>query len=225
MYTGVVGMAVTLAEEIMLLSLDDESGSVKQRQAAGWAVSGGILLELVMVGRVSVADKHVELTDTTPTGDRLLDSRTALIEAWLGGRKRRRVTEWLTKDQAKAVGAALESLCERGLVVEEKHKALGVFPIRRYPEADGATEAELRARLRAVVLRGAEPDARTAGLIALIHSAKLHRLALPDSPPKQVVARMAEVAAGQWAAEGIRAAVRDVQAAMVAATVATAAAV
>jgi hypothetical protein len=214
-------MAITLAEEIMLLSLDDESGSVKQRQAAGWAVAGGILLELVLAERVSVAGKYLELADTTPTGEHLLDSRTALIKTWMRGRSKRRVTEWLTKDQAKAVRAALESLCERGMVVEEKRKALGVFPIRRYPEADGAVEGELRERLRAVVLDGAEPDMRTAGLIALIHSAKLHGLAFPDGPREQVAARMAEVAAGQWAAESVRAAIRDMQAAMVAVTLVT----
>ncbi|MEJ8642703.1 GPP34 family phosphoprotein [Streptomyces sp. MS1.HAVA.3] len=214
-------MAITLAEEIMLLSLDDESGSAKQRQAAGWAVAGGILLELVLAERVSVAGKHLELVDTAPTGDALLDGRTALIESWMAGRGKRRVTAWLTKDQSKAVTAALESLCRRGVVVEEQHKALGVFPIRRYPEADGAVERELRERLRAVVLDGVEPDTRTAGLIALIHSAKLHRLAFPDGDRKQVVSRMKEIAAGQWAAESVRAALRDMQAAMVAATVIT----
>ncbi len=147
-------MAITLAEEIMLLSLDDESGSAKQRQAAGWAVSGGILLELVLAGRVSVAGKYLELTDTTPTGDQLLDSRTALIEIWLRGRSKRRVTEWLTKEQPKAVAAALESLCKRGVVVEEKHKAFGVFPIRRYPRPT--------ARSRANCVTGSGPSCLTA---------------------------------------------------------------
>ncbi|WCD84390.1 hypothetical protein KPP03845_100713 [Streptomyces xanthophaeus] len=214
-------MAITLAEEIMLLSLDDESGSVQQRQAAGWAVSGGFLLELVLAGRVSVRGKYLELVDRTPTGDAILDSRMALIETWMRGRTKRRVTEWLTKDQSKAVAAALESLCRRGVVVEETRKALGVFPMRRYPEAEGAVERELRERLGAVVLDGAEPDTRTAGLIALIHSAKLHRLAFPDSPRKQIASRMEEVAAGQWAAESVRAAIRDMQMAMVAITVVT----
>ncbi|MFI5477123.1 hypothetical protein ACIA6D_44180 [Streptomyces cacaoi] len=60
-----------------------------------------------------------------PTGEPLLDSRTALIETWMRGRSKRRVTEWLTKDHAKAVGVALESLCERGVAVEDKRKALG----------------------------------------------------------------------------------------------------
>ncbi|WP_328907499.1 GPP34 family phosphoprotein [Streptomyces sp. NBC_00234] len=218
-------MAITLAEEIMLLSLDDESGSAKQREAASWAVSGGILLELVLAGKVSVKGKYLELVDTTPTGDALADSRTALIETWMRGRGKCRVTDWLTKDRSKAVAATLESLCQRGVVVDEKHKVLGVFPIRRYPEADGAVERELRERLRAVVLDGAVPDSRTAGLIALVHSAKLHRLAFPDDHGKQVASRMEEVATGQWAAESVRAAIRDMQAAMVAVTVITVAAV
>ncbi|MGG7572386.1 GOLPH3/VPS74 family protein [Streptomyces sirii] len=212
-------MAITLAEEIMLLSLDDESGVPEQRQAAGWAVAGGILLELVLAGRVSVEGKYLGLTDRTPTGEPLLDGRMVLLDAWLRGREKRRVTDWLTKDQGKAANAAMESLCARGVVVEQQHRALGLFPSRRYPEADSAPETELRQRLRAVVLDGAAPDERTAGLIALIHATKLHRLAFPDVPRKQVADRMAGVTAGQWAAESVRAALHDVQVAMAAVVV------
>ncbi|MFF5701303.1 GPP34 family phosphoprotein [Streptomyces sp. NPDC012794] len=215
-------MAITLAEEVVLLSLDDESGSTQQRQSAGWAVAGGLLLELVLEGKVSVTGKRLELTDDTPTGEPLLDSRTELIGTWLRQRAKHGVSEWLTKDQPKAVPAAVARLCERGVVAEEKRKVLGVFPVRRYPEADGTVERELRDRLRAVVLDGAEPDTRTAGLIALIHSTKLHGLAFPDGPRKPVAARMAEIAEGQWAAESVRAAIRDTQAAMVAITLVTA---
>ncbi|WP_418957563.1 GOLPH3/VPS74 family protein [Streptomyces tritici] len=214
-------MGVTLAEEIMLLSLDDASGAAKQRQAVGWAVAGGILLELVLAGRVSVEGKHLTLGSGEPTGEPLLDGRAEAIAGWMGRRERRRVTDWLTKDQAKAVRAALERLAARKIVAEEKHKALGLFPVRRYPEADGAVERELRERLRAVVLDGAEPDERTAGLVALLHAAKLHRLAFPDRPRREVAGRMAEVAEGQWAAESVRAAIRDMQAAITTATVVT----
>lgn len=61
-------MRITLAEEIMLLSLDDESGSVKQRQSVGWAVAGALLLELVLAERVRVSGKYLELVDSPPTG-------------------------------------------------------------------------------------------------------------------------------------------------------------
>ncbi len=214
-------MAVTLAEEIMLLSLDDESGAARQRQAVGWAVAGGLLLELVLAERVTVKGKYLALADDTPTGEELLDGRLGLIGTWLRGRSKRRVTDWLTKDQAKAVGAAVERLRARGVVSVEESKVFGVFPRRRYPEADGAVERALRERLTAVVIEGAEPDERTAGFVALLHAAKLHRLAFPDLPRGQVTSRMAEIAAGQWAAESVRAAIRDMQAAMVAVTAVT----
>ncbi|MEU9159807.1 GPP34 family phosphoprotein [Streptomyces sp. NPDC048424] len=214
-------MGITLAEEIVLLSLDDESGETRRRQSAGWAAAGAILLELVMAERVSVAGKYLELRDTTPTGEELLDGRILSMEAWLRGRAKRRVTDWLTRDQTKAVGAAVERLVERGLVAAEVHKVLGVFPQKRYPGTDGAAERALRERLRAVVIEGVEPDERTAGLIALIHSTGLHRLAFPDRRRKEVAPRTAEIAAGQWASDSVRAAVRDVQAAMVAVTAVT----
>ncbi|GGU52662.1 hypothetical protein GCM10010211_16360 [Streptomyces albospinus] len=216
-------MAVTLAEEIMLLSLDEESGVPEQRHMVRWAVAGGILLELVLAERASVEGKYLKLTDTTPTGEPLLDGRLALLEGWLGGREKRRVKEWLTKDRAKAIKAAVESLCARGVVIEQQRKTLGLFPTLRYPEADSAPETELRQRLQAVVLNGAAPDERTAGLIALIHAAKLHRLAFPNVPRKQVADRIAEVAAGKWAGESVRSAIRDMQAAVAAIAVATSA--
>ncbi|MFF2774063.1 GPP34 family phosphoprotein [Streptomyces sp. NPDC058052] len=215
-------MTITLAEEITLLSLDDESGAAKERQAASWAVAGGILLDLAIAGRVSVTGGRLAVTDESPTGEPLLDERLALIAAWAGKKgKAPKVTEWLTKDQTKAPAATVARLCERGLVVEEKHKVLGLFPVRRYPEADGSVERELRERLRAVVLDGAAPDERTAGLVALVHGAKLHRLAFPGVPRKEVSARMEKLADGQWAAADVRKAIRDMQAAMAAVSVAT----
>ncbi|MGI5355823.1 GOLPH3/VPS74 family protein [Streptomyces sp. CA-252508] len=218
-------MTVTLAEEIALLSLDDESGAARERSSAGWAVAGGILLELAMAGRITVTDGRLSVADTTPTGTALLDGRLAQLEEWTRRKNRRKVSEWLTKDQSKAVAATVESLCERGLVVEERSKMLGLFPVRRYPEADGSVERELRARLTSVVVHGADPDDRTSGLVSLLHAAKLDRLAFPDVPRKLVTPRMAKIADGQWAGDGVREAIRNMQAAMVAITAATAATV
>ncbi|MFE4449982.1 GPP34 family phosphoprotein [Streptomyces sp. NPDC056796] len=219
-------MAVTLGEEIMLLSLDDESGAAKDRQAAGWAVAGGILLELVLAGRLSVSGGRLSVADRTPTGVGLLDERLGLVDAWASKKSTSpKVTNWLTRDHHKAVGAAIGSLRARGLVAEEEHRVLGLFPVRRYPGTDGSAERELRARLASVVLRGTDPDDRTAGLVALIHAAKLHRLAFPEVPAKEVKPRMEKIAEGHWAGDDVRTAIRTMQAAMVAVTAATTAAV
>ncbi|MEV1043704.1 GPP34 family phosphoprotein [Streptomyces sp. NPDC049916] len=215
-------MAVSLGEEIMLLSLDDASGAAKGEGAARWGVAAGMLLELVMAGPVTVKGGCVEVFDPTPIGDALLDGRLDRLTRWVHETSTtRKVTAWLTRDHAKGSQDVVDSLVARGLVTEEKHRALGVFPVRRYPEADGSVERELRARLAAVVLDGAEPDARTTALVALLHATGMHPQAFPGLPRKRVAPRMAEIADGHWAGVSVREAIRNVQAAISAVTVVT----
>ncbi|MEE1788545.1 GPP34 family phosphoprotein [Streptomyces sp. SP17BM10] len=222
-------MQVTIGEELMLLSLDDESGVAKEAASAGWAVAGGILADLVLAGRVTVDDGLLAVADRTPTGDPLLDGRLDRLAEWADHKAagkavgKAKASEWLTKDRPTAVRDAVQRLCERGLVTEERHRALGIFPVRRYPEADPTVERELRGRLAAAVLRGEDPDTRTATLIALVHATKLHRLAFPDLPRKEVEPRFEAIAAGEWASGPVGEAIRTMQAAIAAITVVTAA--
>ncbi|SOB86225.1 GOLPH3/VPS74 family protein [Streptomyces sp. 1331.2] len=224
-------MHVTLAEELMLLSLDDESGVAKDGSSAGWAVAGSFLADLAMAGRIAVEEGRLAVTDPTPTGDPLLDERLERLVEWIGRKApgKAKASEWLTRDHATAVRATVLRLCQRGLVVEERHRLLGLFPVRRYPEADGSVERELRERLASVIRHHAAPDVRTATLIALLHAARLHGLAFPDLPRKRVEMRFAEIAAGDWAGDSVGQAIRNMHvaiaaiAAVTAATAATAA--
>lgn len=213
---------MTLGEEIVLLSLDDESGAMRKRQACQWAVAGGIVLELVLAGRVSVDRGRLSVVDATPTGVRLVDDRLGMIDAWAAGKKRPpKVTDWLTRDYRKVLDATVESLRGRGLVGLERDTVLGVFPVRRFAVADGTVKREVRARLEDMVLRHAEPDARSAGLVALLHGAKLHSLAFPDRPGKEVLPRMREISEGHWAGESVRRAIKEMHMAMTAVSMAT----
>ncbi|MFJ8250245.1 GPP34 family phosphoprotein [Streptomyces sp. NPDC094466] len=215
-------MAVSLGEEIMLLSLDDTTGAAKGETGARWGVAAGMLLELVMAGRVTVKGGRVEVFDPSPTGDPLLDGRLDRLARWVhGASSSRKVTDWLTRDHAKGSQDVVESLVARGLVTEEKHRALGVFPVRRYPEADGTVERELRARLAAAVLHGAEPDVRTSSLVALLYATGMHPQAFPGLPKKQVAPRMAHIAEGHWAGVSVREAIHNLQAAISAVTMVT----
>ncbi|MGY1452690.1 GOLPH3/VPS74 family protein [Streptomyces sp. SS8] len=214
-------MGVTLGEEITLLSLDGVSGATKALSSTGWGVAGGILPDLVMAERAAVHGGRLEVADRTPTGVPLLDGRLGLIAGWTGGGKRRRASGWMARDQAKSVRAAVESLCGRGLVAEERVRVLGLFPVRRYPEADGSVEREARERPASAVVGGADPDDRTAALVALLHAAGLYRQAFPGLPRKRVEPRMAEIAEGNRVGDSVRRAIRDVRAAVAVATTIT----
>ncbi|MFD5468636.1 GPP34 family phosphoprotein [Kitasatospora sp. NPDC127059] len=219
-------MHVTLAEELVLLSLDDESGAPKEGTNTSWAAAGGLLAELVLAGRAEVADGRIAVTDRTSTGEPLVDGRLERLAEWADGRRpgRAKAAEWLARDRSTVLRDTELRLCERGVVAERRHRVLGLFPVRLYPATDGSVERALRARLADVVLNGAEPDLRTAALVALLHSAGLHRLAFPELPRKRVQPRFAEVAEGEWAGESVREAIRNMQATMAAViTAATAA--
>lgn len=210
---------VTLAEEVLLLTLDDESGAVKEQAAAACAIPGALLAELALAGRVALDGGQVTLVQGgEPTGEPLLDGRFERLAQWVQGRRTAKASEWLAEDRATATSDTLQRLVERGLVTEERRRLLGVFPVRRYPEADGSVERALRERLAAVVLHGAELDARTGALIALLHAARLHWSAFPDVPRKEIEPRFAAIAEGAWAGEAVREAARNTQAALTAIT-------
>ncbi|MCB5169162.1 GPP34 family phosphoprotein [Streptomyces bambusae] len=158
-------MRVTLGEEIMLLALDEESGTERERAAAAWAVAAGTLVELSLAGRLSVAGGRLGVRDTAPTGIRLLDGRLRLAHDWAERRRRPSVGDWLALDAAGAAGATADSLRRRGLVIADAG-ARGPFPVRRVPGSDGAVERGLRARLAAL-----PHDPRTGALAALLHAA------------------------------------------------------
>jgi hypothetical protein len=75
----------------------------------------------------------------------------------------------------------------------------------------------------AAVLRdGAQPDEHLALLISLAHAVKAeHKIV--DGPRRQLRARAAEVAAGEWAGQAVRKAVQAVQSSVAAAVAVSAA--
>lgn len=75
MSTDTVAFEVSLAEELILLMLDEKTGYLEV--APGWGFScvmaGTIIADLALRGRIDTDLKRLYLQDSTPTGDELLD--------------------------------------------------------------------------------------------------------------------------------------------------------
>lgn len=171
-----VPTATTLGEEILLLSLDDSSGEARLPLRTPYAIATAALLERA-------------LSD---------DPADAVFPDDVG--------KWIHEHSAKEYETALRGVLDKGLIREERRRVLLVFRTTRYPEADGTVEAALRARLTEVVLKGAEPDPRTAALISLLHHGDLHTLAFPDAGSEESPARrrMTGIAGHHWADPALR---------------------
>ncbi|MEV0623722.1 GPP34 family phosphoprotein [Nonomuraea sp. NPDC050404] len=184
-------MDITIAEELLLLAHDEETGRPHIREAAlDLAVTGAILAELTLAGRLRLAGDRLEAGDRTPTGDEELDGALGTIAE----SQPREARWWLDRlTYPKRRWSLLKRLAERGVLSEQHGKVLGLFRTSQYPERDPRVEREIRRRLHEV-LDGAEPDGRVSVLVALVGACGLGPTLFPGARRD----RVREIAEGQW---------------------------
>jgi Golgi phosphoprotein 3 GPP34 len=213
-----------IAEDLLLLLYNDESGKpITGNPGLDYSLAGAVLIELTLLGRVDIAlagddvkEGRLKLLDTSSTGDAILDERLAML-AEKSGQKPKNLMSKLSK---KLRDQVLARLVERGVLEADKGRVLGLFPVTRWPAKDARHEAEVRTALESVLKLGTQPDERTAALIALLNALNVVPKVITDAVDKKALKRRAkEIAESEWAAEAVRKAVQDMQAAITAAIV------
>ena len=168
--------AVSFAEGLCLLALDDSSGALHPLAGRGldFGLAAAALLELTRRNRIEIEKDHVSVVDGSPTGDPTADLVLAevasngdagSVEHWV-----RRIGLHLGSQLADT---SLGELVERGIL---EHATGGLFFLssevalsRRYPKANG-NEEEVRLRVMRVLLSDEVPDAWDADLIGLANA-------------------------------------------------------
>jgi hypothetical protein len=209
-----------LAEELLLLLLDDEKGSVRSGYADDSGLTGALLLDLVETGRVVEHEGALVAARGAPASPQVLADAYAEIER---SDRPRDAGHWLSRlpKALKPLRRRIaQELVARGVLGEERHKTLGLFKTTRYPELDPGPERELRARLRSVLVDGAEPDAHTALLISLLAPLELVGHLVEREHRKAAKARARDVADRGPVGTAVAQAQRAAQAAIIASTTA-----
>jgi hypothetical protein len=212
-----------IAEEFMLLCLDDESGrrSISSEKIDP-ALGGALVVELALMERVNITSddegwhqrRRITITSTKPTDDAVLDDALAYLEGKEGKKLQDVISPltWhpMTKGLRKRL---LERLAAEGVLTEQHGKALGVFPRTTWPAVDGRKEAEIRSRLCSALVDGLTPTERTAALIGLLHATGHLNRALPGEDKKLIRQRAKTLAEGDWAARAVKQVIDAVHAA------------
>lgn len=208
----------TLAEDLLLLLLEDETGRlIADGTSTDNALAGAVLVDLVNAGRVRAEDKKLHVMDTSSLEEPVLEASLARMSEKAPMHPQRAV-ELLDSHVRRNV---LDQLVARGLVRQEKSKVLGLFPRSKWPAVDSAHEDAVRAKLTAVLVDGAEPDGRSGALISLLYAID----AVPkvvEGDKRKLKARAKVISQGDWASTAVRKAVESVNAAVTAAIVASA---
>lgn len=212
-----------IAEDLLLLLLDDDSGKpLADSTKLPRVLAGALVVELAMTGslRITGPDEqikkdHVVVAGSTP-GDDLLRRVFDLVASASRPMKPQKVIEKSQKNLAKELAARLVA---QGFVTEKKDKVLGLFPTTTWPAQDTSREKVLRDALRSALVDGTTPSPHTAALISLISAVDLTHKVIEDADKKLLKRRAKEIAEGEWAGAAVRKAVSDVNAAVMAAVI------
>ena len=166
---------LALVEEIELLSLDDKTGAHLPLlpEALGYGLAGAILADLEMAGRIATGGKVVEVTNSTPTGNALLDP---WLERLVAEQKTHPISYWLSvfSDEKPAMeSAALDHLITRGILKRQDKKILWVIGLRRYPTLQNKERVEVRTRLAHLIQGDEAPPHFDSTLISLLRGCSL----------------------------------------------------
>lgn len=176
-----------LAEDLLLLVTDDASGRlVSSGSQVDAGLGGANLVELTLLGKVDI------------TGEQDQGKPGRII----------------VRDPAPPGDDVLDA----ALATPAQRRALGIFPTRTWPTQDPGHEAEVRQLVTQALVQPGAPEERTAAVIALLHALKCEHKVVDPRPyqlsRRQLRARAAEIAQGNWASEAVRKAIDEAMAAV-----------
>ena len=201
---------LALIEEIVLLSLDDETGAHLPLPpfALGLGMAGALLDDLSMAGRICTDGPQVKVLNAETTGNPLLDPWLALIAK---DSQEHSVHYWLSilaNEKKEIESEALAHLIERGILKREDKKILWVLGLRRYPTIHNEERGEVRTRLERLILSDDPPSHFDATLISLLDGCELLHAIFRGDQYEARSARVASIAAsdpvGREVAEALR---------------------
>ncbi len=186
---------LTLAEDIILLLLDDDTGKMEDLHAnvTEMLMAGAVLMDLGLRKRIDCDLERLFVVDATPTSDAILDETLAQIETEAESLPPK---TWIQRIAEQGMGirqAAIERLERRNIIKVEDTSFLWVFGSRRYPVIDDREEREAKLRLMDVLLSDKIPDPHDVALICLADSASVFEVILSERELRHAGERIEQV--------------------------------
>lgn len=157
----------SLVEDVLLLLFQPDSGTIAGENILYYVLGGAAVADLALTGAVDVDDTRLFARPVSTTADeRPADELLAPVWDYLQ-KKPRDVQTVLAAIGPNLREPTLERLVARGELRAETRKTLGVFSSTHYT-LGGDRRARLLDAVRAALVDGADPDARTAALAGLL---------------------------------------------------------
>jgi len=203
-------------QEIFLLALKDEQGTIISGSMYNYAIGGAVLAELFLREKITLdKKKKVALTDKHPIGD-------PFIDGWIEKISERK-KPYSAKDLVSAIAQSknlkhdiAQQLCKQSILKMEEDKVLFIFNRTIYPERDGRPEQEVIKRLeKAIFGTNKDIEPRTAILLALVKAANLLNYLFDKSKLKERKQRIDKIINGDLVNQATKEAIEEFNAVIV----------
>ncbi|MGW0939465.1 GOLPH3/VPS74 family protein [Streptomyces sp. NPDC002666] len=165
----------TLPEELLLLALDPRRGTPYCRnRILEYALAGAALAELELQGRVTGQRGEIQVVNPLEPPDPLLAALMRSLPAPGKGRSGVPAQGWVRRAGQPAGDMYLEAAVQRGVLLRETRRLLGLVPYHRHPAGPQSYAVHVRERFAAAARAGL-PDPRSRALASLVAAAGLDR--------------------------------------------------
>ena len=186
---------LTFVEKTCLLVLDDKGEFLPiHPNILECALVGAVLMDLAFAYRIDTDPQTLTVTDSTPTGEDMLDRVLARIGEH--GETNDTVTwiKLLSREAAEDIRKqALGCLVDRGVLQRQEKRSLLGFRKDRYSTLEGAAAREAKDRIRAIILSDDIPDPRDTALLSLVDACNILPDVFPDGEIKNAGGRIKQL--------------------------------
>ena len=205
---------LTIAEEVLLLFLDDDKGTFIRGPDihVELAMSGAVLMDLAFANRIDTDPERLFVVDQSPVGDRILDDLLTRIAATEPERTTEYWLNWIREDVPDIMGHFIDRLVEKGILRRLEEKILWVFETRRYPVIDDREEREVKRRITSVLFSDEIPDPRDVVIIGIVNACDLLDVILHHREVDKVRGRAEQISQMDFIGQAINSTINDVRA-------------
>jgi Golgi phosphoprotein 3 len=208
---------LSLAEELLLLALNDEKGTVLMAGATGlpFGLAGALLVELIGAGLLRIEGKALVAAPAGSARDEILDGILSEVRI---AKRTRDIKHWVGKvgrSGGKIRAKLADRLVAKGILRKEEGRLLLIFPTTRFPQINPMPEYGVRERIRAALRGMTPPDERTAALISLVHACDLVGYFFEKGERREAKKKAKEISASQPVGSAVARTVEAVKAAVI----------
>ncbi len=209
---------LTIAEELLLLILDNDQGDIRtslSTHSQDLVIAGAVLMDLTLSSRIDTDLQRLVLLDTEPTGDDLLD---VVLTNIIAEKQERDTAYWL--EHTAAYGneirqRAIQRLIQRGILVAENNGLIFfsrlVSRIHRYPVIGEKALEEVQVRIMRTIFSDDIPHPRDQIIISLADACDIFSSIITPEELTSVRQRIEQISKLDLVSREVTAAIRRIK--------------